>query len=78
MNFRRYELKTKKFSKKEIIDFCSMNDLFEVQPFTGGIYEGKLSVFFCDVEVLDELQRFANLILEKLNEKSTTEVQPYN
>lgn len=71
-------MKFKKLSKEQLLDFCLENDLFQVQTFTGGIYEGKLSVFFCDVEVLDELQRFTNLILEKLNEKSTTEVQPYN
>lgn len=64
-------MKTKKLTKQDILEFCFENDLFEVQPFTGGINEGKLSVFFCDVEVINELRRFGNLLLEKSNEKPT-------
>lgn len=64
-------MKFKKLSKEQLLDFCLENDLFQVQTFTGGIYEGKLSVFFCDIEVINELQRFANLLLEKSNEKPT-------
>ena len=64
-------MKFKKLSKEQLLEFCLENDLFQVQPFTGGIYEGKLSVFFRDIEVINELQRFGNLLLEKSNEKPT-------
>lgn len=61
-------MKSKRFTKSQVIDFCIANDLFDVQPFTGGINKGKLSVFFCDIEVLGELQKFANILLNEINE----------
>lgn len=61
-------MKSKRFTKSQVIDFCIANDLFEVHAFTGGINKGKLSVFFYDIEVLGELQKFANMLLNEINE----------